>query len=390
MERDEETGLEYHSARYYFPWLGRWLSADPIWIEDGVNVYMYCHLNPMTNIDISGNEGWEVHTNLDTDTTHVVRDRTFYVGNVWFHHGAWYDSESGTTSHMYQAYYQGDSGWTDLNDGQYEMALNAAKEIEAIFKNPVRKKEWDNSWKAYNTYNKIGQAIGITTGVILATPIAIKSGAFIYGSTTAMRLGHIFYNRMSLYLAGSISYGVITPAGAPELPGPGDNAGKMIRSTISESMDDVVRVERFLDVTQPSTFYSRASLASDKAAKAGADILSDPIKREIAAELHASGKIIDSPFVSVGIDASQLSKSTDPWLRTIATGKPGIEGVQRAPFIGVFEVPRNMLHTLNNELSKSEGQMLFFGLDLLKWNLCLWVLYYMRINADNQLTHIKR
>ena len=24
MERDEETGLEYHSARYYLPWLGRW------------------------------------------------------------------------------------------------------------------------------------------------------------------------------------------------------------------------------------------------------------------------------------------------------------------------------------------------------------------------------
>ncbi len=30
MERDEETGLEYHSARYYLPWLGRWLSCDPL------------------------------------------------------------------------------------------------------------------------------------------------------------------------------------------------------------------------------------------------------------------------------------------------------------------------------------------------------------------------
>jgi len=35
MERDEETGLEYHSARYYLPWLGRWLSADPIGIGGG-------------------------------------------------------------------------------------------------------------------------------------------------------------------------------------------------------------------------------------------------------------------------------------------------------------------------------------------------------------------
>ena len=29
MERDEESGLEYHSARYYAPWLGRWTSCDP-------------------------------------------------------------------------------------------------------------------------------------------------------------------------------------------------------------------------------------------------------------------------------------------------------------------------------------------------------------------------
>lgn len=31
MERDEESGLEYHHARYYLSWLGRWLSADPLY-----------------------------------------------------------------------------------------------------------------------------------------------------------------------------------------------------------------------------------------------------------------------------------------------------------------------------------------------------------------------
>ncbi|MGH8542928.1 MAG: RHS repeat domain-containing protein, partial [Gammaproteobacteria bacterium] len=29
MERDEESGLSYHTARYYVPWLGRWGSLDP-------------------------------------------------------------------------------------------------------------------------------------------------------------------------------------------------------------------------------------------------------------------------------------------------------------------------------------------------------------------------
>src|SRR5690606_8518512 len=58
MERDEETGLEYHSARYYMPWLGRWLSPDPIGIGDGVNVYRYARSNPIRYTDPSGKLSW--------------------------------------------------------------------------------------------------------------------------------------------------------------------------------------------------------------------------------------------------------------------------------------------------------------------------------------------
>ena len=36
MERDEESELEYHGARYYVPWLGRWLSCDPLFKENQV------------------------------------------------------------------------------------------------------------------------------------------------------------------------------------------------------------------------------------------------------------------------------------------------------------------------------------------------------------------
>lgn len=54
MERDEETGMAYHTARYYMPWLGRWLSADPIGIGGGVNVYVSNNSNPIRYIDING------------------------------------------------------------------------------------------------------------------------------------------------------------------------------------------------------------------------------------------------------------------------------------------------------------------------------------------------
>ncbi|MEO8149293.1 MAG: SpvB/TcaC N-terminal domain-containing protein [Bacteroidia bacterium] len=57
MERDEESGLAYHSARYYMPWLGRWLSVDPIGIGDGLNIYQYVHNSPIELTDSKGTEG---------------------------------------------------------------------------------------------------------------------------------------------------------------------------------------------------------------------------------------------------------------------------------------------------------------------------------------------
>jgi RHS repeat-associated protein len=56
MERDDETGLEYHSARYYITWLGRWLSPDPKFIADGVNFYSYTRNNPLIYTDTKGLE----------------------------------------------------------------------------------------------------------------------------------------------------------------------------------------------------------------------------------------------------------------------------------------------------------------------------------------------
>ncbi len=54
MERDEETGMEYHSARYYLPWLGRWLNGDPGGLVDGVNLYRYGKNNPVVFNDPNG------------------------------------------------------------------------------------------------------------------------------------------------------------------------------------------------------------------------------------------------------------------------------------------------------------------------------------------------
>jgi RHS repeat-associated protein len=53
-ERDSETGLDYHSARYYAPWLARWVTTDPSGHADGWSLYLYCRANPVIGSDPGG------------------------------------------------------------------------------------------------------------------------------------------------------------------------------------------------------------------------------------------------------------------------------------------------------------------------------------------------
>ncbi|WP_424095129.1 toxin TcdB middle/C-terminal domain-containing protein [Moorena producens] len=53
-ERDDATGLYYYGARYYAPWLGRWLKPDPAGTVDGLNLYEFVGDNPVKNKDQQG------------------------------------------------------------------------------------------------------------------------------------------------------------------------------------------------------------------------------------------------------------------------------------------------------------------------------------------------
>jgi RHS repeat-associated protein len=53
-ECDDSTGLYYYGARYYAPWLGRWLIPDPEGGKDGLNVYSFVGGNPVTATDHEG------------------------------------------------------------------------------------------------------------------------------------------------------------------------------------------------------------------------------------------------------------------------------------------------------------------------------------------------
>ena len=51
---DQETGLHYNYNRYYDPSLGRYVRADPIGINGGINLYAYTANRPITSTDPFG------------------------------------------------------------------------------------------------------------------------------------------------------------------------------------------------------------------------------------------------------------------------------------------------------------------------------------------------
>jgi len=56
MERDDESSLNYHGARYYAAWLGRWVGSDPAGVADGPNLYGYARGNPVGRTDSGGRQ----------------------------------------------------------------------------------------------------------------------------------------------------------------------------------------------------------------------------------------------------------------------------------------------------------------------------------------------
>ena len=91
-ERDEETGLYYFGLRYYAPWLGRWISADPAGLVDGLNLYRYARNDPATLCDPDGcnpptDIRWIVPTDVTTEaafSTWATREGIQYSGTPRF------------------------------------------------------------------------------------------------------------------------------------------------------------------------------------------------------------------------------------------------------------------------------------------------------------------
>ncbi|EPC7545106.1 cytotoxic necrotizing factor Rho-activating domain-containing protein [Morganella morganii] len=86
-ERDA-TGLYYYGHRYYQPWAGRWLSADPAGTADGLNLFRMVNNNPVSLTDTDGLAGEWLSKLFASDSAQLkkgnitpLRNRGLFVGN---------------------------------------------------------------------------------------------------------------------------------------------------------------------------------------------------------------------------------------------------------------------------------------------------------------------
>lgn len=82
MERDTESGLQYHSARYYMPWLGRWLSGDEVFNSDA-SAYSYSDQNPIVFTDSTGADGEPWYKKLWNKTKSLASKAYNWTKNNW-------------------------------------------------------------------------------------------------------------------------------------------------------------------------------------------------------------------------------------------------------------------------------------------------------------------
>jgi RHS repeat-associated protein len=88
---DTETRLYYYRARYYSPTLGRFVQADPIGYQGGINLYTYCRSNPIVLTDpfglcgdeFIGFDSWSVWRDLPWHLFDGINDGVTFAANTW-------------------------------------------------------------------------------------------------------------------------------------------------------------------------------------------------------------------------------------------------------------------------------------------------------------------
>ncbi|MBK8255262.1 MAG: RHS repeat-associated core domain-containing protein [Polyangiaceae bacterium] len=404
-ERDDETGFQYHSARYYAPWLGRWTTADPAGMVDGPCLFAYVGANPLRFSDPSG---------LDSFPGIVGEGRcpmTVTYPN--------YDALAAGSA-------RGD--FTINSDGSYTAtqmvpcapptnSTPSAPKAPTPKKAPAAPKPVDQTsienlrrlagalapqyhyqpsvHRVFGLGQMIGGGLEAAGGVVaLLTPeptmaTKVAGGVVIAHGADQAATGfeqllsgkptHTYTFRLSAYVAqsagmnaedasaiGRISDQLFGIAAGGAGLGIGGSSSSAIGTTGTTSTMPTATMYRFATRSAPATLQSNLSRAGWFTRARVNFMMRFESYARWRADMHMRGYTKNSPFISMIEDPSALANSTDPWARTITTGKPGMSGVLRAPDLGEFSVPTSQMYwpLPDNLLSIAETEVLFHGRDL--------------------------
>ena len=180
-ERDEETGFGYHGARYYAPWLARWVSCDPAGILDSACPYAYCRDNPVVGVDASGKE----------------------TGGFWETLGGFFYGVGSTVTSTYDAFYESTGGLL------YQTAQNFS--ADHWYYGEYRGEQYKQMYeKQKGSWAALGKAAESPAGLVLHTlkslvvPLDEMNRKIAQGNApeAAMALGAFVPNFMATF-AGS-------------------------------------------------------------------------------------------------------------------------------------------------------------------------------------------
>ncbi len=350
-ERDEETGLAYHGARYYAPWLGRWVSADPAGItKDGPNLYLYSKDAPLSWTDPTGLD--PVPRNIETMSQEEINARYHATPEVMAYAQKVADESEAAKKNATPSP-------TPAPTPKAPATAPRPKPEELRESVPVISFFIGVPMQYVRPHQTVpaGAPNGLATLRQLNGQPAVGAANFSRDIAPGTSVTNMTLQTVSVISAG---VGVLAPL-ASDAARASTVVAPLTKVAVAE--EQTIAVHRFADITDMQTLLPRAAATEQGAAEVAAH-LDDTAWLAVRAEQHSQGFVANSPFVSVGTDPAKLATSTDPWLRTIATGSPGAPGVQRAPFILTFEVPASRLISPQNTLAVSETEKLFVGGDL--------------------------
>jgi len=235
MERDEETGLGYHRARYLATWLGRWTSVDPEGLIDGPNLFAYARSNPVILSDRLGTNGdldndWSGLIDRENGTS-VLDTRPPLAQTTW----------TGKQARVYanrQASSYRDAA--QMTEGATVQAGHTAASRNAP-ESGITKTDWDRQpWM--QLHSRKGQGLDVT--------VTDQNGAVKVGSRHTSQEGII---DNATYLSREANGGVLTPRG--QLDAANYTAWRLENTNYDQRNVNAARNSELID---DSLFRSRA------------------------------------------------------------------------------------------------------------------------------------